>query len=242
MGLPRFHIAPEELSGTRARFNREALEHFRARRIRVGQRISLFDGQGGEAMGLISKVDRNKAEAEIIERLPPTPEPNLKTTLTLGLCRWNRLRMAVEKATELGAYEIRLVHSERSQPALKGLKAKLERIVIESLKQCFRSRGPKIYEPMTFNASLEASAGLDLKLIFERGGRLLTDMEIKPPESVLLLVGPEGGFSRVEKEAALDSGFVSAGLSSAVLRTETAALAGLALAAALWERPLRHDF
>ena len=102
MGLPRFHLPPEELKESRVKFEKEALDHLKARRVRPGRRISLFDGLGNEAVGLIVKMDRNWAEAEIIERPAPFPEPGIKITLGLGLCRWERLRMAVEKATELG--------------------------------------------------------------------------------------------------------------------------------------------
>ncbi len=239
MGLPRFYLPPEELKGSTITFKQEALEHLRARRVRAGQRISLFDAQGGEAVALVSRLDRKDAQAEIVERPQTSPSPALKISLGLGLCRWERLRMAVEKATELGAFRIRPILAQRSRPLGRGLKDKLERVVIESLKQCYRSRGPEICEPAGLGQVMDQERDFDLKLILDREGPRLTSMKTHPPQSVFLLVGPEGGFDQAEKEAALNSGFRPACLSPAVLRAETAALAGLALVTALWEQTCR---
>ena len=236
MGLPRFHVSAEELSGSRIELDRTALDHLKARRVRPGDLISLFDGRGGEALGRVARIERSGAAVDIAQRLPAAPGPALRTTLALGVCRWERLRLAVEKATELGASFVQPVISERSQPAPKGLTDKLQRIVIESLKQCRRSAGPEILEPIGLAEFLAEPGDHDLKLLLDgRGGRL-REQGLARPARVLLLAGPEGGLSEEEREAALAAGFVPIALAQAVLRVETAVLAGLAVVSALWEK------
>ena len=92
-------------------------------------------------------------------------------------------------------------------------------------------------DPAQLDKVLHNGTGFDLKLILDREGPMLTSLNTDPPRSVFMLVGPEGGFDPTEKEAAQGSGFRPVRLSGAVLRTETAALAGLALITARWERP-----
>ena len=167
----------------------------------------------------------------------PNPAPRLKITLGIGLCRWERLRLAVEKATELGAAEIRPMVTERSRPLIKGLtkgsakglKGKLERTVIESLKQCYRSWAPRVHEPTDLDGVLGATADQDLKLIFEQGGSLLTEMSPKQPESVLMLIGPEGGFTRAEVALARECGACVVTMGPRILRAETAGVAAVAI-------------
>jgi 16S rRNA (uracil1498-N3)-methyltransferase len=237
LGLPRFHLPADDLGRSLVDLGRSALDHLKARRVRPGDLISLFDGSGGEALGRVVEVDRTGARVEITERLEPTPAPFPKTTLALGVCRWERLRLAVEKATELGAFAVQPVLVERSRPAAKGLAEKLRRTVIESLKQCGRSVGPEVREPLRLDGVLAASAGQDLCLLLDRDGGRFPEPGETAPENILILAGPEGGLSRSERQAAGESGFVPIALSRAVLRVETAVLAGLVLVREHWGRP-----
>lgn len=235
MEPPRFHVPPQELSRTTVSLDRSGLDHLKARRLRPGDLISLFDGGGGEALGRIMALERNGARVEIIDRPGPGPAPALETTLALGVCRWERLRLAAEKATELGATALWPVVTERSRPETKGLTQKLRRAVIESLKQCRRSVGPEILEPMGLEEFWARSAGHDLRLLLDRQGGSLPRPESPTPGRVLILAGPEGGLTGTEQEEALEKGFAPLALSRAVLRVETAVLAALVLVRAHWD-------
>jgi len=233
MGLPRFHIDPEELKREELRIPARELAHLAARRIGPGDLVSLFDGRGGEAVGRVEERQRSQVLVRVVDRPEPFPPPGPEAVLGLGLCRWERLRLAVEKATELGAAAVRPLVTERSQPARPGLEAKLERVVIETLKQCRRSRGPSLAPPRGLAGFLKDQPSAGLKVILDRSGPPLAGLLEGKQGTVTLLVGPEGGFSPREQEEAREAGFRPAGLSPATLRTETAVLAGLTLVMAL---------
>ena len=233
MPLPRFHISPEELERDVLRIPDRELGHLAARRIRTGDLVSLFDAKGAEAVARVEGRQRNRVMVRVVDRPGPFSAPGPEAILGLGLCRWERLRLAVEKATELGAAEIRPLITERSQPARPGLKDKLELAVIEALKQCRRSQGPRLSPPQEMVLFLKDRSGAGLGLIMDRSGPPLAGLVAGRPGPVTLLAGPEGGFSPRELARSRAAGFEPAALSPAVLRTETAALAGLTLVMSL---------
>jgi len=232
----RFHLPPDELAKPRPELTGPALAHAAARRLRAGQVVSLFDGQGGEALARVERIGRGRIGLQVLSRPEPLEEPPLRLTLGLGLLRWERLRLAVEKATELGAGAICPLRTERSQPERAGQREKLIQVVTESLKQCYRSRGPLIHPVMNLSQALDLARRAELRLVLDRAGLPLVGLldRAAAPEEVFLLVGPEGGFSPVELAAAEAAGFRPAGLTPAVLRSETAALAAAALIQARW--------
>lgn len=231
MNLPRFHARPEELVKSTVRLDSLEKKHLRARRVRLGDRISIFDGQGGEVRAELVEFGRDHALAKVRARLTPFPDPPVKVHLWLGLVRWSRFRIAVEKAVELGASSIYPMITERSQPIKGPLRPRLEGLVIESLKQCRRSKGPDIHEPVEPADLISKMDRLEMGLVLDPTGKPLAELFPAGFDRPLtLVVGPEGGLTKAEVGFLTNAGFRLWSLSQAVLRTETAALAALALA------------
>lgn len=216
----RFEISPEDL------------HHLtRVLRVRNGEcfEILLPDGQRAEA--LLESEGRRRV-GRLLRSLDTPPEKRLPLWIGMGLIRFSRLEWLVEKATELGV--------ERVSPLLlsQGRFAKIEEISVnkinrlqkiaqESLKQCERRVAPRIDPPQSLEAFLtEVSAeSRSQKLMLEERSEATSLQEgFGSGDSWVLLVGPEGGFSGLEKERAKAAGFAAVSLGPSILRSETAAL------------------
>jgi 16S rRNA (uracil1498-N3)-methyltransferase len=236
MALPRFHVGPEELKGNELRIPDRELGHLAARRIKTGDLLSLFDARGAEAVARVEERRQNRVLVKIVDRPGPLASPGPETVLGLGICRWERLRLAVEKAAELGASAVRPLITRFSQPVRPDLEIKLERVIIEALKQCRRSYGPSLGPPQELTRFLKDRPSDGLKIVLDRSGPPLAGLLAGRQGPVTILAGPEGGLSPQELGRAQEAGFLLAGLSPAFLRTETAVLAGLTLVMSLMSR------
>lgn len=209
----------------------------RVLRLRPGDTVRLFDGSGREVETIIGQVRPGAVTVSIIAELPPeAPEPQLH--LYQALIRPNRYEWLLEKATELGATTITPVITERCQVRATELgrarAARWSRIVAEAAEQCGRRTLPRLGEPQLLAAALTEASGL-LLLPWEAEriraaplGEALGRQHPRP-DTVSILIGPEGGFTRLEAEAALARGALPVSLGRRVLRAETAALAALAI-------------
>ncbi|HVE65742.1 MAG TPA: RsmE family RNA methyltransferase [Thermoanaerobaculia bacterium] len=208
--------------------------HLRARRLAAGDSVVLLDGSGREARAEIVATSRGKATLRVSEILGDG-SPTLPTTLFLAGLKPDRLSWAVEKATELGATQVNIVRSERTQSfrAAPTLLPRLERVARESAKQCGRADWPSLSGPVP----------IERVLADERSAhRLFLDFDGAPFPRKLsgapaaLVIGPEGGWTAGERNAAAEHGWTIVTLPAGRLRAETAAVAALALVNAARER------
>ncbi|MFO1051605.1 MAG: RsmE family RNA methyltransferase [Planctomycetota bacterium] len=200
--------------------------HLAVMRVRVGDPLILFDGQDREAEVQVIRVDRRTTEVEIRALRNAVRVARVAIELAVALPRGNRAEWLFEHATEVGVARIRPIATGRSRSAgSEGRRARWERIVIAACEQCDRSRLPAVDDEI----------GLD---------ELLSDPQLPPrrvvalpdagielgraAEPTLLCIGPEGGFAPDEVAALLATGFTAVSLGALTLRTETAALVGLA--------------
>ena len=198
--------------------------------------------------------DAGRRNAEIVETRLSGGEPTIACSVYLALMKGDRLDYAVQKSVELGAYEIILFPSERciSLPGDMSKKtARLQRIALETAKQCGRGRVPEVTAVDSFEAAVMKAARSDLPLFFyecEENLHLkqaLCDTECRNVEcsmqnavsefstfnfqfSISLMTGPEGGFEPHEAELAQTAGMLTVSLGSRILRCETAPVAALA--------------
>jgi 16S rRNA (uracil1498-N3)-methyltransferase len=223
------------LDGSAARHLSSAL------RMKVGQEITLFNGQGGEYAGELTEVGKNKVSAKVVEYRDIDRESGLKLHLVIGVSRGERMDLIVQKATELGVAEITPLFTERTEVKLSGerLEKKIrhwQQVAISACEQCQRNLVPRINSPSTLDQWLNLADKNDddrLKLVLHhRTEKRLS--EHQAITNICLLVGPEGGLGEREIEAAIKSGFQSLALGPRVLRTETAPLAAISIMQSLW--------
>ncbi|OZI26523.1 16S rRNA (uracil(1498)-N(3))-methyltransferase [Bordetella genomosp. 9] len=225
----------------------DAIAHHAARvlRLRDGDTAVLFDGTGGEYPATLA-INGKSVHAELGAH--DTREAELAGTITLvqGLPSGDKMDWIVEKAVELGVQRLVPVAAQRSVLQLNGERqdkrlAHWRRIATAASEQCGRNRLMRI-EPVTPLARwLEtAAAGPRLLCHPDNGSPLKTALrDIGDARSIALLVGPEGGWSDAERDAARAAGVDVVSFGPRVLRTETAGLALAAAATALldWDGP-----
>ncbi len=238
MGLPfpraRLVVGPLPRPGGRVRLSREEAAHARARRLHAGDPVLLLDGTGREALGLLTRLDSTDGEVEVRElRLAARTGPPIH--LFVAGVRAERLSWIAEKATELGAARLAIVHTERTQTfrAAASMVARLERVAREAAKQCESARWPAIAGPIPLRHVLTEQRAFHRFFFDFEGDRFPAELDRQP---AALLVGPEGGWTGEERQAARTSGWNAVALPAGKLRTETAAVAALVLLRAAMER------
>ncbi len=219
-----------------------AAAHHLARVLRaaVGDPVIVFNS-GVEFAAAIARIDKHTvtvklACANAIDRETPLP-----CVLAQGISSGERMDLTLQKAVELGVAGVQPLFSERSIVRLDAERAgkrvaHWQQVLIAACEQCGRNIIPELAAPLPFVdwlGALPASAEDELRVLLSphAGSRL---GELPRPRSVVLLAGPEGGFTEVEMALAQQRGFVALRLGPRVLRTETAALAALAAMNALW--------
>jgi 16S rRNA (uracil1498-N3)-methyltransferase len=242
--MARFFIPSERIRNKRGTMIGEELEHLRkVLRLRPGDLLRVFDDAGWEHEAVIRGFTADQGEIEILESYRAERESALNVSLAVGLTKGEKMDLVVEKATELGIYTIIPFVSAYTVPKLDERKIdkranRWEKIALSAAKQCGRTRIPKILSLCEFRELITRARTDVLKLLFwEREGRQ-TLKELRQIErevrEVLLVVGPEGGFSLEEIEKAQENGFHSIALGRRILRAETAAVTAMALVQFLW--------
>jgi 16S rRNA (uracil1498-N3)-methyltransferase len=214
----------------------------RVLRLKAGDTVVLFNGDGAEYAAVIVDAGRDRLALDVTARAAVDRESLLAVTLAQAVSGGERMDYTVQKAVELGAAVIQPLIAERSVVRLQGERAAKraehwQAVVVASCEQCGRNRLPRVLPLLPIDAYLAGQAARrdgELRLMLSpRSTRGLHDLE-RPAGAIVLLAGPEGGFSPPEEHAAERAGFVPARLGPRVLRTETAAIAALAAMQALW--------
>ncbi|MEM1402058.1 MAG: 16S rRNA (uracil(1498)-N(3))-methyltransferase [Pseudomonadota bacterium] len=207
-------------------------------RMRVGDSLCLFDGTGREVTAEIAAIEKNSVHVSHAGALAVSRESRLNVTLLISLSRGDRMDTVVQKATELGVNRIVPLISERTgvrldENRLARKRDHWEKIAISACEQCGRNTLPIIEATIPFDDALtlfESNSSLKLALYPTASAASLPE----ECDDVTLLIGPEGGFSDRELNAAVASGFEAFLLGPRVLRTETAPLAAIAVMQARW--------
>lgn len=236
MRLSRFFI---DASLSLGRFELpEAQAHYigRVLRLNAGTAVQLFDGSGREYVGELLEVGKKSVQVELHEERAGLAESPLRIHLGQGLSRGERMDWAIQKATELGVAAITPLVSERCEVRLKDERADKRlahwrQIAVSACEQCGRSVVPAIHPPMLLDDWL-ARTQAELKLVLHPFAEPLTNHA--RPASLAFLIGPEGGLSEAEVDAAQRAGYQAARLGPRVLRTETAPVVALSVAQQLW--------
>ncbi len=230
-----FHEGPLA-AGDRVTLASAAAQHLsRVLRARAGERVVLFDGSGGEFHAeILASTDASTALRVLDRGTSPATESPLDITLLQGVSRGERMDFVLQKATELGVTTIVPVITERCVVRLDGRQAEKRHahwraVAIAACEQCGRAVLP-VLEPVTTLATrlARASTGTTRVMLSPDGGQPLADVA-RNTTRIEILIGPEGGLAPAEQERARSAGFIAASLGPRVLRTETAALAAIAV-------------
>ena len=218
-----------------------ALAHHAVRTLRLqdGQPIVLFDGTGGEFPGTLTRARDQQWQVELHARQPVERELPFQIIVVQALASADKMDWIVRKCTELGAAAIVPLQASRSVLRLQGERlqkrlAHWRQIAIAACEQCGRNRVPEIAPLTTLDEFLTAHAQARKWICAPDGARIREQTAPAPNETVHLLIGPEGGWSPEEYAQCRHMHCQPIGLGSRILRTETAAIAALAAAAALW--------
>jgi 16S rRNA (uracil1498-N3)-methyltransferase len=205
----------------------------RVLRIRSGDTIVVFDGHGGEYPAVVGEISRQRVQLRPGAHLARDVESPLAVRLIQGISRGERMDFVVQKATELGVQRISPVHTAYSVVRLKADRAGTkgghwERIAQGACEQCGRNILPVIDPAADLDSVLAEPIG-GSRVILHADSRESIGKLQQIDGALTLLIGPEGGFNAAEIELACRGGFIPLSLGPRILRTETAALAAVAI-------------
>jgi 16S rRNA (uracil1498-N3)-methyltransferase len=240
VSLPRFHV-PSAAPGAQVELPEHAAHHAReVLRLRGGAAVRVFDGDGAEFEAVLDEVSRRTVSVHLGGRAEPRPESGLYLVLAVSPLRGDRMELVVQKATELGAREIWPVVTDRTdaaaRPALQGSRTeRWARVASGAAEQCGRAVVPRVAPTARLEGLLSRPFhGTRVVLLETPGHPPLVSLSVEASSPLLLLVGPAGGFEPGEADRLRAAGFLAASLGPRVLRAETAAVAGVAVAQARW--------
>lgn len=239
MRIPRIYTPSTLNSGANIELDENAFSHaVRVLRLKQGDSLILFNGQGGEFEAELSDVQKKRATASISQFHDKECESPLPIILGQCISRGEKMDYTIQKAVELGVTKIVPLFSERC-----GVKLNQERqdkrlqhwhsVIISACEQCGRNRIPELHDAIslqTWQQQLTAS----LKLVLDPTAADSLATLSKPANDVALLIGPEGGLSDSEIKAAIQHDFNGTRLGPRILRTETAGLTALSIIQQLW--------
>ena len=211
----------------------------RVLRVEAGQELTLFDGQGTRAEGLVDAVTKKEVTVRITAR-ETVPPPAVEITLIQAVCKPDRFELILQKATELGVRRIQpVVTQNASLPAgkIEKMAERGESIIRNAAQQCGTVWLPDFQRLEKFSSILPVLGNFDAVFIgslhpnakpFREAFKTLEKAKIK---TAALLIGPEGDFTEEEVNAAVAAGAIPVTFGSQILRTETAAIFGLSVLA-----------
>jgi 16S rRNA (uracil1498-N3)-methyltransferase len=238
--MPRFHCPQPLVPGSLVDLPETVAHHLHVVRQQSGDELVLFNGEGGQVRARLVEIGKRRATAEILVHDAVDVELPFRVTLAQGLPEGSKMDWIVEKAVELGVAGMQPLAAQRSVVRLSGDRADKrlahwQAVVVSASEQCGRNRLADVAPVQDFNRWLGQPAdGVRILLSPRADASLAQWTKQAPAQDVTLLVGPEGGFTEQEEDAARAAGALALSMGPRVLRTETAGLAALAILAAGW--------
>lgn len=226
-----YFLCTNSLEGASTGVLRDSEAHHAAhvRRVRVGEVIEVQDSAFQRFSCRVTEIQKHEVCFEVEQPLPTPAEPSTPLTLCLALTASTALDLIVQKSTELGVHDIVLYPGERSPHSAHLEKAeRWQKIALEAAKQSGRSKPAQVTTASSFTETLRLSAARRY-YASQHAPSLLQLQTTDHTESVALWIGPEGGFSDSERAAFAQAGILPALLPGYILRSETAAIAGVSL-------------
>jgi conserved hypothetical protein TIGR00046 len=198
-------------------------------RHNVGDKILAFDGKLNEYLCEIVEIQKNRARIKKIEKIENI-EYDFNIAIAPALIKKENFELMLEKVVEIGVKEIYPIITKYSVVKIKEKKERWEKIILNACKQSRRQIIPKLHNILTLNEIAQISKNYSLKLFANpKSSRSLFSFE--KADSVIILIGPEGGFSNEEENYLKSNGFFDFSLGNFILRSETAAIVSVGLIA-----------
>ena len=239
MRVPRIHVT-ETLTADDDLTLTDAPAHYLSRVLRMqpGQSLVLFNGDGQDYPARITETTKSRVRVRVAQGAPVDTESPLPVTLAQVISRGDRMDYVIQKSVEMGVTRIQPLTSERCEVKLQGQREEKrlrhwQQVAVSAAEQCGRAIVPDVQPLMSLQQWLSQTEHSKLCLVLHH--RSSTALDTLPaPESLTLLVGPEGGLNDDEIETAEAAGFISTTLGPRVMRTETAPVSALAVCQWLW--------
>ncbi|MGE8559011.1 MULTISPECIES: 16S rRNA (uracil(1498)-N(3))-methyltransferase [unclassified Acinetobacter] len=231
--MPRFYIEADLAVDMHVELTETVFHHWvKVLRAQVGEKATLFNGQGGEYEVTLVEVAKKSASVAVDSFNPDDRTPGFSTLLGQVMSKGDRMDYAIQKATELGVSKIQLLTSERCEMRLKYDRdqKKIDHwqgIAIAACEQCGMNKVPEVLAPVSLqdwlNSELPAT-----KLVLAPNKDQIDVLAAATP-NIALLIGPEGGLSEAEIQLSNNAGFINWCIGNRVLRTETAPIVALSI-------------
>ncbi|WP_018752766.1 16S rRNA (uracil(1498)-N(3))-methyltransferase [Paenibacillus sanguinis] len=241
--MQRYFVEPEQFGEQEVIITGEDARHIgRVMRSKPGDKFIVSDGSSREVLVEVKTIEPQAVTAEILDALPSSGEPWLQVTVAQSLPKGDKMEIVIQKCTEIGASRFLPFLSARTVVQYDRKKeekrlGRWQKIAKEAAEQAHRSKIPAVEGPVPWNELLAAFEGYDLVCLCyekEHGSALrevlkpfVAELNTEQTCHIAVVVGPEGGFSEEEVQAAEAAGAKSVGLGRRILRTETAAMAAL---------------
>lgn len=238
--MHHFFVTPQQISGDKIRIEGGDVNHMKnVLRMKLHEKAEISDGERRTYLCEVEAYEEDVAVLHILEEMEVDTEPASKLYLFQGLPKSDKMELIVQKAVELGVYQVIPVAMKRSVVRLDDKKAakKADRwnsIAESAAKQAGRGYVPEIHPVMNYREALEYAKKLDVVLIpyeladgMQETKRIIDS--IRPGQSIGIFIGPEGGFEQEEVERATACGARVITLGRRILRTETAGLTTLSV-------------
>ncbi len=232
--MPRFYFKPDQAkAGVVTLDEKESHHAISVLRLEAGEVVDLFDGSGKQFRGIVTGREKGRLLVALDRTQTNAVSQAIQITLAVSVIRSERMEFLIQKACELGVSSIVPMLTQRSIVKLSSerWKSKIrrwEKIALESCKQCGQPAIPSIMPVQSYKSFLgHANESYDRLLIptlAVKGQRLYEALRKTRPENLLVLIGPEGDFSREEVDLAISHKAIPVGLGPLVLRSETAAI------------------
>jgi 16S rRNA (uracil1498-N3)-methyltransferase len=238
--IPRFYCPQPIGHAAQIQLEARAAHHaFRALRLRRGDRVTLFDGSGGEHEASVHSLDAQRMVLDVGRHWPVERESPLSTCIVQALSTGERMTFTLEKCVELGATRFQPIESERSVVRLTDERSQRrqqhwQQVVIAACEQCGRNTVPVVEESLEFVRWVATLPPRAQGIVLAPGAATPLAQLPKPENELLIAIGPEGGLTELELELLERKGFATVSLGPRTLRTETAAAAALAVLQARW--------
>lgn len=238
--MSRFYVPKENITGERIIIEGEEAHHIiDVMRLGEGDDVVVFDGEGTEYAGKIVQVASNRKSLQVltIETRDSSSDLSVKITIAQSIPKKEKMDYIMQKATELGVHSIIPIITDRTivRPRDKSSSKKVSRwskITLEAAKQCGRSDVPLIDEIIKFSALKDIFDNYELVLfacLSDDTVSLKEAIPKSPPENILIVIGPEGGFSPKEISSARSKGVKMVSFGKRVLKSDTAGLFALSV-------------